>query len=225
MARSCRVSNSIRFGKTPGCPAATSKNQAAVILGFPIGVYDPAMNTDADTRPTIPSVAELPVVLRTTMDQIEFTIDYVAQLLDATPRDRWFEIPDGLPTNVAWQVGHLAVAQYGLLLFRIRGRAEADLELIPGKFRKAYGKATTPNADPSRQPSPDDLVARLDQVWSTAKKELPPADLESLLDPVEMPFAAYPNKLGCLMFAPLHMQIHAGQIGLVRRGLGLEPVR
>lgn len=188
-------------------------------------VYDSAMNTDFTPPPAIPGDADLSTVLRTTMHQLDFAMDYVAALLEATPRQRWFEIPDGLPTNIAWQIGHLAVAQYGLLLFRIRGRAEADLELIPGKFRKAYGKGTTPNDDVSRQPTADELVERLWKVWAIAKDELPPDDLHVLLDPVEMPYAAYPNKLGCLMFAPLHVQIHAGQIGLIRRAMNLEPIR
>ncbi len=36
-----------------------------------------------------------------------------------------------------------------------------------------------------------------------------------------MPYAAYPNKFGALLFCPMHESIHIGQIGLIRRGLGL----
>jgi hypothetical protein len=46
-----------------------------------------------------------------------------------------------------------------------------------------------------------------------------------LLEPVDMPYAAYPVKLGAVLFCPLHEHIHAGQIGVVRRALGLEPIR
>ena len=42
-----------------------------------------------------------------------------------------------------------------------------------------------------------------------------------LLEPVEMPYAAYPIKLGAILFCPLHEHIHAGQIGVVRRALRL----
>jgi hypothetical protein len=31
--------------------------------------------------------------------------------------------------------------------------------------------------------------------------------------------------LGAILFCPLHEQIHSGQIGLIRRGLGLPSVR
>ena len=83
------------------------------------------MMTLPEKRPPIPTADELDVVVRTTLDQMQFALDYVMALVDATPRDRWFEIPAGVPTNFAWQLGHLSVAQYGLLLFRIRGRQEA----------------------------------------------------------------------------------------------------
>jgi hypothetical protein len=48
---------------------------------------------------------------------------------------------------------------------------------------------------------------------------------ESLLEPTEMPFTAYPIKLGAFLFCPLHESIHSGQIGLLRRAHGLPPVR
>ena len=83
-------------------------------------------------------------MLQAAIGQIRFARDYTLTLLDETPKDRWFEIPEGSSSNIAWQVGHLAVSQYGLLMFRIRGRDPADLELIPGKFRKAYSRGSTP---------------------------------------------------------------------------------
>jgi len=136
-----------------------------------------------------------------------------------------YELPARLPTNVAWQVGHLAVSQYGLLLFRIRGRQPEDLELIPGKFRKAYGRGSSPRPDPDGQPTPAELRQRLEQVHQAAMDQLAETSADVLLEPVDMPYAAYPIKLGAILFCPLHEHIHAGQIGLLRRALGLDPVR
>jgi hypothetical protein len=157
--------------------------------------------------------------------QIEFARRYTIDLLTATPKDQWFDIPTGLPTNIAWQIGHLAVSQYGLLMFRIRGRSPDDLELIPGKFRKKYSRQTTPSDDPAAQPTADELVERLNRVHELAMAELATVDPAVLLEPIDEPYAAYPIKLGAVLFCPLHEHIHAGQIGLLRRALGLEPVR
>lgn len=159
------------------------------------------------------------------LKQMEFARNYTLELLEATPRDLWFEMPDGLPTHVAWQVGHLAVSQYGLLMFRIRGRSPEDSQLIPGKFRKAYNRGTVPSTDRDQQMSADELLERLAEVHSLAMNEVRQIDPHVLLEPVEMPYAAYPIKLGAVLFCPLHEHIHAGQIGILRRTLGLDSIR
>ena len=173
----------------------------------------------------LPSEAAAAQMLRGALGQIDFARRYTLELLEATPRDRWFEIPSGLPSNIAWQVGHLTVSQYGLLMFRIRGRRPEDLELIPGKFRKAYGRGSLPSDDQSRQASADELVDRMTGVYELAQTELAAVDPTVLLEPVDLPYAAYPTKLGAILFCPLHEQIHAGQIGMLRRALGLDPIR
>ena len=63
---------------------------------------------------------------------MKFMRSYTLQLLENIPGELWSTIPAGAPSHLAWQVGHLAVAQYGLMLFRQRGRAEGDIELMPG---------------------------------------------------------------------------------------------
>lgn len=173
----------------------------------------------------LPDADTAMAMLRGAIGQIKFARRYSLELLDATPKERWFEIPTGLPTNIAWQVGHITVSQYGLLLFRIRGRLPEDLSLIPGKFRKAYSRESTPSADPAAQPSADELLARMTEVYDLAMSQLASVTADVLLEPVDMPYAAYPIKLGAILFCPLHEHIHAGQIGIVRRTLGLQPVR
>ena len=172
-----------------------------------------------------PDAATAATLLSGTIQQIRFARTYTLSLLDETPKECWFEFPDGLPTNIAWQIGHLAVSQYGLLMFRIRGRRPEDLDLVPGKFRKAYSRQTTPRRDPDSHPSPDELIARLTRIHYIALTELLAVQPEVLLEEVDRPWTAWPNKLGAIMFCPLHEQIHAGQIGIIRRALGLDPVR
>ncbi len=183
------------------------------------------MSEDSPPAAPLPSPEAATVILQSAIRQIQFARDYTLQLLDATPFQHWYTSPAGLPTNIAWQVGHLTVSQYGLLLFRIRGRQPEDLDLIPGTFRKAYGRGSTPSDDADRQSTPDELLDRFNRVFMTGLDELASVDPDVLLEPVDMPYAAYPVKLGAVLFCPLHEQIHAGQIGLLRRGLGLEPIR
>ncbi len=173
----------------------------------------------------LPTADEVPAMLAAAIGQMEFARRYTLELLETVPQQRWFETPAGFPAPIAWHVGHLAVSQYGLLLFRIRGRAAEDLELIPSRFRKAYGRGSSPSSDASSQPTPEELLERLAQVNTRAIAVLGETSPEVLLEPVEMPFAAYPVKLGAVLFCPLHEQIHAGHLGLIRRGLELDPIR
>ncbi len=172
-----------------------------------------------------PPIDQIPLVVQTALGQIDFTRRYTLELLAATPRDRWYEIPDGYPTHVAWQVGHLAVSMYGLLMFRIRGRRPDDLTLIPGRLRKPFGRGGTPPTDPAKSPTADELFDKLATVYELAIAEIRGTDPAVFLEPVEMPYAVHECKLGALLFCPIHEQLHGGQIGLLRRGLGLDPIR
>lgn len=180
------------------------------------------MNTPA---PNLPDADTAAVMLQSAIGQIQFARNYTLELLEATPKEHWFTMPDGLPTHIGWQIGHLAVSQYGLLMFRIRGRQPEDLELIPGTFRKAYSRSSKPNPEASRQCAPDELLERLQRVHELAMAELNQIDPAVLLEEVDMPYAAYPTKLGAILFCPMHEQIHAGQVGLLRRAFGLASVR
>lgn len=195
-----------------------------------------------------PDLATAQTMLRAALGQIEWARNYSLELLAAIPRSMWFDIPTfgklggdaaapqptdvaqdtniAPATNIAWQVGHLAVSQYGLMMFRIHGRRDDDLELIPGKFRKAFSRGSDPRGITAASASPDELLDRLRRVHEAAMRGLTENfDPQVLLEPVDMPYAVYPTKLGAILFCPLHEQIHSGQIGLIRRALGLAPIR
>ena len=44
-------------------------------------------------------------------------------------------------------------------------------------------------------------------------------------EPVEAPFAVEATRLGSLLFCSHHEMLHAGQLGLIRRLLGKQPIR
>ncbi len=76
--------------------------------------------------------------------QIEFARGYTKSLLQDVEGDDWFRCPTEATTHLAWQIGHLAMAEYGLCLFRIRGRQPEDLELMSGAFRRNTVRAQRP---------------------------------------------------------------------------------
>lgn len=157
--------------------------------------------------------------------QIEFARGVTLSLLQDIDESEWFTMPSGCVTHVAWQVGHLAMAEYGLCLFRQRGRQEIDLQLMTGSFRKQFSRGTTPEAAPAKNPPPAEIRATFERVHAQTLLELPHLTAEQLAEPVDMPYAAQANKLGCLLFCSHHEMLHAGQLGLLRRLLGKAPIR
>jgi hypothetical protein len=163
----------------------------------------------------------LPVALQ----QIEFARGYTLSLLNDIDEADWYGLPAGCPTHLAWQIGHLAMAEYGLCLFRQRGRAEIDREIMPGDFRKAFSRGSQPETEASKFLPRAEIRAIFDRVHSQVLKEAPSFTAEQLKETVEAPYAVEATKLGSLYFCSHHEMLHAGQIGLVRRLLGKPPVR
>ena len=106
------------------------------------------------------------------MDQIRAARTYTTGLLETIePRD-WFRQPAEGVTHVAWQVGHLAFAQYKLALERIRGARPDDDRLISADFLAKFARGTVPDPDPARYPAPAEIRAVFDGVYKQALDEL-----------------------------------------------------
>jgi hypothetical protein len=163
--------------------------------------------------------------LQLAVQQIEFARAYTLSILAEIDEGLWFTMPPGCPTHVAWQVGHLAMAEYGLCLYRMRGRQEVDLELMTSGFRKLFSRGTKPEADADKYPAPAEIRATLDRVHAQVLKEAAEFTEAQLAEPVDMPYAVHANKLGGLLFCSHHEMLHAGQLGLMRRLLGQQPIR
>ncbi len=134
--------------------------------------------------------------LQLAIRQIEFARGYTLSLLDGLADEDWFRQPAEGITHIGWQVGHLSMAQYGLCLFRMRGRRPEDLDLMSSKFRKQYSKGSQPDSDPANNPTPAELRQVLDRVHHQALSELAACAEQQLAEPIDLPYAVTPTKLG-----------------------------
>jgi len=166
-----------------------------------------------------------PSQLETALRRIETAREYTLTLLADLEESDWFWQPQGYTTHLAWQVGHLAMAQYGLALFRQRGRQPADLELMSGRFRKQFSRGSQPSPSAEDYPSITEIRDVFDRVHQQTLQELPTFSESSLNEPIDPPYSGFPTKFGALLFAVDHEMLHAGQIGILRRLMGKSPVR
>lgn len=163
--------------------------------------------------------------LQIARQQIEFARGYTLGLLDDIDDADWFRQPSEGVTHVAWQVGHLAMAEYALTMLRLRGKEPADENMIPGDFFRRFQKGTTPESDAASYPTPPEIRDVLGRVHQRALEELAGYTDAELDVKLPEPHAVFDTKLGSVFFCSAHELIHAGQIGLLRRLLGKKPLR
>jgi len=155
--------------------------------------------------------------LEAAMEQICTARKYSLQLIQHIDPADWFRMPGGEVTHVAWQVGHLAVAQFGLSARCIEAGSRQG---IAEDFPRLFGKGSVPVSDPGKYPTPAEIQNECDRVHQqtmTCLEQLP----EDILDQPSTPeHPMFHTRLGALIWLAQHEFSHAGQIGLLRRLMG-----
>ncbi len=157
------------------------------------------------------------------VDQICFARNYTLERLANVKEEDWFRQPTDGVTHIAWQVGHLAMAEYRLTLERIRGKRPEDAHLVADAFLLLFGRGSTPDADPRIYPSSREIRAVFDRVHQRVLEELKSLPETELDQPLLSPHRLAKTKLASLLWCSQHEMLHAGQIGLLRRLLGYDP--
>jgi uncharacterized damage-inducible protein DinB len=156
------------------------------------------------------------------IEQLEFTRRYTRERILAVPFEQWFTVPLGALSTIAWQVGHIAMAEYRLCLERLRPRCDADEALIADTFLETFGRGSNPITITGY--SAEEIFEVFNRVHEQAITELsnyPDSELD--LPPLK-PHPLFSTRIAGLRYAPLHEMIHCGQIALLRRMLGHQPL-
>jgi hypothetical protein len=153
-------------------------------------------------------------------NRIQFARMYTSQFLDDLSETDWFWTPPGFTTHIAWQVAHIAASQYGLCLFRLRGRTPEDEALIPQTLWDNFKIGSTPVAGAENNPSVATIKGIFDGVQAQVLTELAGKTDEEVDVPLEKPHPAFTTVLGGIEYSPMHELIHVGQITLLRRLMG-----
>jgi hypothetical protein len=158
------------------------------------------------------------------LKQIEMVRAYTTRLIDNLRPQDWFRMPQGGVTHVAWQVGHLAFAEFRLAILRTRGARPDDAQVFPPSFEPLFGRTTVPDGDPGKYPTVAEIRAVFDRVHQRVLEEVPSIPESVLDDPVSPPHTVAKTKFESLLWCAQHEMVHAGQIGLLRRLFGYVPL-
>jgi hypothetical protein len=158
------------------------------------------------------------------LDRIESARRYTTNLLNHIPPTDWFRMPREGVSHVAWQVGHLAMAEYRLALERVRGKRPEDEQILPALFLERFGKGSRPTADAAAYPPIEEIRQVFDTVHRHVRAEVAVMNAAALQEPPAASHTLFTTKLGSLLWCAEHEMLHGGQIGLIRRLLGSQPL-
>ncbi len=136
--------------------------------------------------------------LETALVQIKAARDYTKWMIADLGDADWFRTPSEGVTHVAWQVGHIAIAQYRLLLAQLRGVQPEDERFIPADYVARFGRGSTPSTDASIYPPPTQLRIVLDAVHEHALVELATFPDQRLDLPPEREHQICKTKMDCV---------------------------
>ena len=151
--------------------------------------------------------------------------EYTVSLLEDLQPEDWFHMPTPPVSHIAWQVGHIAMAQFRLCLERLRNLQPGDWELISKDFLRTFAKGSAPSADASSYPKPMEIRQVMDRVHKAVQEELEGYTGDDLKTPLRNPHPIFKTKWEAVVFAAQHEMLHAGQIGMLRRLLGKPSLR
>jgi hypothetical protein len=157
------------------------------------------------------------------LEQIDFTRRYNRERVVSVPLTEWFTIPPGGVSHIAWQVGHIAIAEWRICLGRLRPRTADDESLLPERFITLFGAGSAPGPA-SDYPPAEEILATFDRVHARILEELPSYPDADLDLPPLISHALFNTRIAGLRYAPLHEMIHCGQIAMLRRMLGHAPI-
>ncbi|MCA8999760.1 MAG: DinB family protein [Planctomycetaceae bacterium] len=157
--------------------------------------------------------------------RLDFARAYNLKFVEGISETDWYRFAEGNVTHLAWQFGHLAVAEYRLIMGRVVGEERATCEILPSSYSELFGKGSIPREVTGEHPRRDELLTVLSAVHQEVKDLLPTVP-ESVLAEASLPeHSAFQTKLEVVRWCVEHEFIHSGQIALLRRQLGYASLR
>ncbi len=139
----------------------------------------------------------------------EIMMAYVGDLTDADLMVR----PTAGVNHVAWQLGHLVVAENQML-----SGVGVSMPALPDGFAEAYTKETSTSDDPAKFHKKQELLAALQSQRDGTLSSLESASDDDLNKPSPESMQAYAKNIGEIYnMIGIHILMHLGQFVPVRR--------
>ncbi|WP_337041571.1 DinB family protein [Emticicia sp. 17c] len=151
--------------------------------------------------------------------QTEGAYAWVYKLVTDIPYEKWDFIPEGVESNVSWQVGHLIISYYYHSVMVITGHQTDILQQIPMKdysqlFHNTLAQVCVGQTQPQLLKEQLNLMA---QKSINIIRSLPAEELEKPLVTTPMPHPVAKTKFEALDWNIKHTMWHCGQLAILKR--------
>ena len=162
-------------------------------------------------------------------DQMIESRNFINRLISEIPQDLWYIIPDNTDSNLAWQIGHIMMAQNFHAITVITGRNEKVNELIPVvQYNKIFNGMGTLHRSVEKDLIP---TVQLKEQFDTVHKicidnldDLSDDILDNKLEPIPFKHPVANVKYEALSWCFKHEMWHAAEMEAIKRDLG-HPIK
>ncbi len=159
------------------------------------------------------------VIIENGIAALNFARNWTLELLSDIPQDKLTHQPCAGGNHALWIAGHIAYADdlFASKVGNNRGR-------FSDSWVKLFGMETTPQADAGVYPSLSELTNALADNREGLLAWFGSMSAEDLAKPLPEDFRPFAANQGILMTTiAWHEGLHAGQLTVVRKSLGLAP--
>lgn len=144
---------------------------------------------------------------------------WINQLVEPVPLDKWKIIPPTVESSMDWQIGHLIISYYFHSIMVIRGHQMDILQQLP---IRDYSALFT-QSGPSQSVGKVDSATLMEHLQFMQQKSLAilatlqDSELDNPLEPTPTPHPIATTKGEAIDWNIKHTMYHCGQIGLIKR--------
>jgi hypothetical protein len=145
----------------------------------------------------------------------EITVSMLADI----PEDKLLHQPFPGANHALWLMGHIAATDDNFAGLYDGGQGQ-----LPEQYQKAFGMGSKPVADPAAYPPVAEVRQQLEATRRRLIAAVESATDAALAEPLPDDWKDFaPDKLAFLSSMAWHEGMHAGQLTVVRKSLGIAP--
>ena len=150
-------------------------------------------------------------------NQLIWTDNWTLNLIEEIKEDQMMLIPEGIGTNINWQMGHIIISKYFHAFAIVWGMEKPfNCEIPLDQYKEIYGYGSKA-VESSFNQRKANIVDHFNKVSEAVIESLKLIDDDMLMKPTTLPHPVLKTNLDALTFVFKHQMYHCGQMALIKR--------